>query len=276
MSKKQKSKKLYLRIAIPLILILLMLWSWVPVTERISLDLIDGDPEEIRIALITDLHSCYYGKNQNWLIRRIEKEKPDIVILGGDILDNRLSDDNAHLLVEQVCSKYPTYYVSGNHEYWSGRIDEMKEYLKGAGVKVLEGDCYTISFGNSTLDICGIDDPTYLRNDEWEEQIRSAYDKTKDSHVKILVSHRPERVSTYEKYDFDLILTGHAHAGQFRIPFINKGLLAPDQGFMAKYVNGIYELSNGSIMEVSRGLARETTPLPRFFNHPEVVILKLN
>jgi hypothetical protein len=276
MSKKQKSKKVYIRIAIPIILILLMLWSWVPVTERISLDLIDGDSEEIRIALITDLHSCYYGKNQNWLVRRIEKEKPDIVILGGDILDNRLSDENAHLLVEQVCSKYPTYYVSGNHEYWSGRIDEMKEYLKGTGVKVLEGDCDTISFGSSTLDICGIDDPTYLRNDEWEEQIRSAYDKTKDSHVKILVSHRPERVSTYEKYDFDLILTGHAHAGQFRIPFINKGLLAPDQGFMAKYVNGTYELSNGSIMEVSRGLARETTPLPRFFNHPEVVLLKLN
>ena len=206
----------------------------------------------------------------------IEKEKPDIVILGGDILDNRLSDENAHLLVEQVCSKYPTYYVSGNHEYWSGRIDEMKDYLKDTGVKVLEGDCDTISFGNSTLDICGIDDPTYLRNDEWEDQIRSAYDKTEDSHVKILVSHRPERVSAYEKYDFDLILTGHAHAGQFRIPFINKGLLAPDQGFMAEYVNGTYELSNGSIMEVSRGLARETTPLPRFFNHPEVVILKLN
>ncbi len=276
MSKKQKLKKIYLRIAIPIIIILLMLWSWVPVTERISLDLIDGDSEEIRIALITDLHSCYYGKNQNWLVRRIEKEKPDIVILGGDILDNRLSDENAHLLVEQVCSKYPTYYVSGNHEYWSGRIDEMKDYLKGAGVKVLEGDCDTISFGNSTFDICGIDDPTYLRNDEWEEQIHRAYDKTEDSHVKILVSHRPERVSTYEKYDFDLILTGHAHAGQFRIPFINKGLLAPDQGFMAKYVNGTYELSNGSIMEVSRGLARETTPLPRFFNHPEVVILNIN
>ena len=276
MSKKLKSKKVYIRIAIPLILIFLMLWSWVPVTERISLDLINGDSEEIRIALITDLHSCYYGKNQNWLVRRIEKEKPDIVILGGDILDNRLSDENAHLLVEQVCSKYPTYYVSGNHEYWSGGIDEMKDYLKDTGVKVLEGDCDTISFGNSTLDICGIDDPTYLRNDEWEDQIRSAYDKTEDSHVKILVSHRPERVSTYEKYDFDPILTGHAHAGQFRIPFVNKGLLAPDQGFMAKYVSGIYELSNGSIMEVSRGLARETTPLPRFFNHPEVVILKLN
>ena len=92
MSKKLKSKKVYIRIAIPLILIFLMLWSWVPVTERISLDLIDGDPEEIRIALITDLHSCYYGKNQNWLFRRIEKAKPDIVLLGGDILDNRLSD----------------------------------------------------------------------------------------------------------------------------------------------------------------------------------------
>ena len=89
------------------------------------------------------------------------------------------------------------------------------------------------------------------------------------------MSHRPENVSIYEEYDFDLILTGHAHAGQFRIPFINRGVFAPDQGFMASYVNGEYKLSNGSIMIVSRGLARDSTPAPRFFNHPELVIIDI-
>ena len=89
------------------------------------------------------------------------------------------------------------------------------------------------------------------------------------------MTHRPEKVDVYEKYDFDLIVAGHAHAGQIRIPFLNKGVFAPDQGFMAEYVNGTYTLSNGSIMEVSRGLGRECTFAPRYFNHPEVVVIDL-
>ena len=125
------------------------------------------------------------------------------------------------------------------------------------------------------IDICGVDDPTYMSDSAWKEQIDRAYSETDPSHVKILLSHRPERVPVYEEYDFDLILTGHAHAGQFRIPFINRGILAPDQGFMASYVNGKYELINGSVMVVSRGLARESTPLPRYFNHPELVIINI-
>ena len=79
----------------------------------------------------------------------------------------------------------------------------------------------------------------------------------------------------YEKYDFDLILAGHAHAGQLRIPFINRGIFAPDQGFMAKYINGVYKLPNNCTMVVSRGLARESTPLPRFFNRPQIVVIDI-
>ncbi len=208
-------------------------------------------------------------------MKRVEREHPDLVIFGGDIFDNRLSDKNAEIVIKRLSEKYPAYYVTGNHEFWSGRAREMKECVRNLNVPVLDGDCESITVKGAVLDICGVDDPTDMTRDEWEKQIDEAYRKTQDSHLKILVSHRPEKVSVYEKYDFDLILTGHAHGGQFRIPFLNKGLLAPDQGFMAEYVNGTYKLSNGSIMEVSRGLARETTPLPRLFNHPEAVILNL-
>ena len=90
-----------------------------------------------------------------------------------------------------------------------------------------------------------------------------------------MVSHRPERVEYYEQYGFDLVLCGHAHAGQFLIPFANRGILAPNQGLFPEYVNGRYDLKNGSIMIVSRGLARESTPLPRFFNHPELLIVEV-
>lgn len=256
-------------------ILLLTVWYWVPVTERMTLELSENGPVGLRIALITDLHSCYYGSGQRSLINRIDSEEPDIIVLSGDIFDDKLSDDNAKLLLEDLVTKYPCYYVTGNHEYWSGRAELMKEYLKGIGVCVLEGECVTVEENGRQIDICGVDDPTYMSDSSWKEQIDKAYSETDPFHVRILLSHRPEKVYVYEEYDFDLILTGHAHAGQFRIPFINRGLFAPDQGFMASYVNGKYELSNGSVMIVSRGLARESTPLPRYFNHPEIVIINI-
>ena len=229
----------------------------------------------MRVVLVTDLHSCFYGRGQHTLISMIDKEKPDIILLGGDIFDDKLSDDNAKLLLEDLVTKYPCYYVSGNHEYWSERVDEMKEYLEGIGVSVLEGECETVEINGAVMDICGVDDPTRLYRSTWIAQLENAYEQTEEDHIRILVTHRPEEVSEYEKYDYDLIVAGHAHAGQFRIPFINKGVFAPNQGYMAEYISGRYELSNGSIMVVSRGLARESTPAPRYFNHPEIVVIDL-
>lgn len=271
--KKPKVRKGFLSML--LFLIGWTLWFWVPVTERIDLDILKDSGTGVRIVLITDLHSCYYGKYQNWLIKRIDKEKPDFILLAGDIFDDKLDDKNAKILMEYLVEKYPCYYVTGNHEYWSRRADEMKEYMSSIGVHVLAGDCETVNVNGSTLDICGVDDPYDLTEAEWTQQIDTAYAKTDESHVRILVSHRPEKVEVYEKYNFDLIVAGHAHAGQIRIPFLNRGVYAPDQGFMAEYVNGTYTLSNGSIMEVSRGLGRECTLAPRYFNHPEIVVIDL-
>ena len=271
-TKKTKFKR---RLIIFLVILLWSVWTWVPYVERISLDLIAENSTTVRIVLVTDLHSCYYGPKQKWLTKLIDKEEPDIVVLAGDIFDDKLKDKNAKKLVENLVSKYPCYYVTGNHEFWSGRVDEMKLYLKNIGVHVLEGNCETVNVNGVMIDICGVDDPTYLPESEWQKQIEAAYAQTDPSHVRILASHRPEKVEIYEKFNFDLILSGHAHAGQVRIPFANKGVFAPDQGFFAKYVNGLYNLNNGSVLEVSRGLARESTPLPRYFNHPEIVSIEL-
>ncbi len=265
------------RITLLLLVIFIILWiiTWIPVTEHIKVSPKESKLAGVRIVLITDLHSCYYGKDQANLIKRIDKENPDVIILGGDILDDKLKDDNAKILLEDMVKKYPCYYVTGNHEFWSGRVDSMKEYLTGIGVHVLAGDCETVDINGTFLDICGVDDPTYMIDQTFKDQIDSAYEKCDEDHFKILVSHRPEKIDIYDDYDFDLILSGHAHAGQFRIPFVNLGLYAPDQGFMAKYVDGKYELDNGSILIVSRGLARESTPGPRFFNNPEVVVIDI-
>ena len=261
-------------IILSLFILFLIAWliSWIPVTENIKLDMVDGN---VRIALVTDLHSCYYGPDQKWLTDRIDKEEPDVIFLSGDIFDDRLPDDNTHETMEYLVTKYPCYYVTGNHEFWSDRADEMKAYMRSIGVTVLEGDCVTINVNGVDIDVCGVDDPTYMSDEDWIAQLDAAYAKTDPTHLRVLLSHRPEKVDFYNRYDFDLILTGHAHAGQVRIPFLNRGVIAPNQGFFAKYVNGLYTLDNGSVMEVSRGLGRESTPLPRFFNHPQILTIEI-
>ena len=274
-SNKSNEKKIILIIifctAVGL-LIVLTAYFFLPVTERFNL-LKEGDENAVRCVLVTDLHSCYYGKNQKNLIERIDKENPDIIFLGGDIFDDIIDDDNAVIFLEEISKKYKCFYVSGNHEYWSERCDEMKDKVRSLGITVLEGDCETIEINGKTIDVCGVDDPTRLTNSQFKEQLNKAYAKTSEDHYKILLTHRPERTDLYSKYDYDLILSGHAHAGQIRIPFINIGLYAPNQGLFSKYVSGIYTLSNGSRLIVSRGLARESTPAPRFFNHPEIVVI---
>ena len=259
-------------LAVTGLIIFFTAWFFVPVTERFDL-LKKGDENAVRCVLITDLHSCYYGKNQKNLIKKIDKENPDIIFLGGDIFDDKIDDDNAMFLLEDISKKYKCFYVSGNHEYWSERCDEIKEKVRSLGITVLEGDCETIEIKGKTIDVCGVDDPTRLYERQFIEQLDNAYAKTREDHYKILLSHRPERTDLYAKYDYDLILSGHAHAGQIRIPFINIGIYAPNQGLFSKYVSGIYTLENGSRMIVSRGLARESTPAPRFFNHPEIVVI---
>jgi predicted MPP superfamily phosphohydrolase len=99
-------------------------------------------------------------------------------------------------------------------------------------------------------------------------------DVHKNGHYTILLAHRPEEIERYSAYHFDLVLSGHAHGGQWRLPGIVNGLLAPDQGWFPRYAGGEY-LVNGTTLIVSRGLARESTRIPRIFNRPELVVVDL-
>ena len=273
--RNNKKKLLKLLAVIAIVMIAATIWYEVPVTEHITISGEGKIGSPVRFALVTDLHSCYYGKDQSQLIRMIDKEKPDAILLSGDIFDDRLGQKNARIFIEGVADRYPCFYVTGNHEFWSKKEDEMKELLASKGVTVLEGNARNISINGNDIDICGVDDPTYMTESEWEERLDRADKESNSENYRILLSHRPEKVEAYKNYDFDLILCGHAHGGQWRIPFTKRGVAAPNQGLFPAYVDGLYDLDNGSEMIVSRGLARERMPYPRFFNHPEVVIIDI-
>lgn len=233
----------------------------------------------VRIVLITDLHSCSYGKGQRELIDAIHAQKPDIILLGGDICDDKLPHRNTELVLRAIADKYPCYYVTGNHEYWSREIEKILKIFESYNVPVLEGSFDTIDVRGQKLNICGISDPDILKytdkNYSITEQLKDAAVASENGNYSILLAHRPELIDSYLNYDFDLILAGHAHGGQWRLPGIINGLFAPNQGFFPRYAGGKYRFDD-SYMIVSRGLARESTRIPRIFNRPELVVIDLS
>lgn len=225
----------------------------------------------VKMAFIADYHSCGYGEGQSILLKEINQQKPDVVLLGGDIFDDRLPHDNAKELLLSLSTLYPCFYVSGNHEVRSGDLDQIKKTIHQYGITVLEGEAVSFDVNGQTLTICGIDDPD-IGEDSFQKQLENCGQCIKKSIFTILLSHRPERIDSYRLYTFDLILAGHAHGGQWRIPGILNGLIAPNQGVLPKYAGGLYKFQNTSMI-VSRGLAKESTRVPRIFNRPELVII---
>jgi predicted MPP superfamily phosphohydrolase len=228
----------------------------------------------VNIVFLSDLHSCTYGKSQQGLIQQIHKQKPDLVLMSGDIADDVLPDSRVTELLDGIANQYPCYYVTGNHEFWSGRVDEQKDMFRAYGVTVLEGNGEEISVNGQHLFIGGIDDPD-VGGELFDSQLKTVSGLIRTERYSILLSHRPELFERYANYAFDLVLSGHAHGGQWRIPLIlPNGLFAPNQGWFPKYTTGIHEM-NDTKMLVSRGLSRESTRIPRIFNPPELVVIHL-
>lgn len=227
----------------------------------------------LKIIQISDLHSCLYGEGQSKLVKVLEKEKPDFVVLSGDILDDKMKEDATITLLEAIGRKYNCFYALGNHEVWTGDVKRVKELFKEYGINVLDGKKAEMTINDNKVDIFGVDDPE-IGEKEFLTQFVSVIEKTDKERFTVLISHRPELTDFYEGFKGDLVLSGHAHGGQWRIPYLLNGLYAPNQGFFPKYAGGIFKIGNAKMI-VSRGLSKENTIVPRIFNRPEIVIIKV-
>ncbi len=247
----------------------------------------------IRIVLVTDLHSCYYGKDQKLLLDAIDAQKPDIILLSGDIFDDKKQDTNTEKFLAGLAWRYPAYYVAGNHECRVGAAEFARKMatLEKYGVTVLSNACQTVTVKGQTVNLCGVEDPEVYkikfdkekdpegyetarvgRYETFEKQLDAVKAQAEEGSFTILLSHRPELFEKYVSRGFDLVVSGHAHGGQWRLPGLLNGLYAPGQGLFPKYAGGRYD-SSGTTMIVSRGLARETTIVPRIFNPPELAVI---
>lgn len=229
-----------------------------------------------RIAQVSDLHNTSFGENNSRLLTLLENAQPDIIVITGDMIDSRRTDIPTALnFAEQAVKIAPCYYVTGNHESRIRRFSELEEGLRLLGVRVLRNEAVTLEREGQVIRLIGMDDCTFFPGKNGNQTVlamEAALQKLTGPEYTVLLSHRPELFWIYRRNDVDLILSGHAHGGQFRIPFVG-GLYAPDQGMFPEYDCGAY--SNGGVtMVVSRGLGNSAFPL-RINNPPELVVVTL-
>lgn len=230
---------------------------------------------EVRLAVVTDFHS---SDNADDVVAIVASCAPDAVLLVGDLFDDDTANrptERTLSLMRQLSAQYPCYYVSGNHEAWTGEMDALYQQTEEAGVTVLRMSSGVLTVRGQRIALCGIPDPyemVFSGAPDTEEQLRQALEDVDSADFTVLLAHRPELLAKYAQFPLDLVVSGHAHGGQVRIPGVLNGLYAPNQGWFPKLAGGAYT-QDGTTLIVSRGLAVRTR-LPRIFNRPEVVLVR--
>ena len=232
--------------------------------------------EGFKILQISDLHNKTFGKDNKKLIKLIDDENPDVVVVTGDIYYSYTEKiENSLKFLEDISKKYTVYFVSGNHEYRDKDWEIHKKIIENFGVRILDNKVDIIRKNDEEIYIYGLKDPAFyhksVRMDIFEDELKSLKNTMDELKFGILLSHRPDKIDIYARNNVDLAFTGHAHGGQIRI--LGKGILSPAEGFFPKYTAGIHKKGNTTVI-ISRGLGR-TIFTSRLFNKPEVVITRL-
>lgn len=271
----RSNRKKYIKSAIVLLIVIVLLLfcnfqnkhlettHYTYETEQLGVDL-DG----YRIVQISDLHNAKFGKNNQKLVDRIRECAPDMIVLTGDLVDsNHTNVDRAVQFVNEIVKICPVYYVTGNHEYWldTSEYEKLMDGVASAGVIILDDQVVEISRGDAKFRLVGLDDRS-LSDGTLEALLSDEKEFT------VVLAHESQYLARYAGTGVDLVLSGHAHGGQFRLPFVG-GIVAPDQGFLPEYTAGEYYM-NGTEMIVSRGLGNSVVPV-RLFNYPEIVCVEL-
>ena len=248
--KKIPHKKILILMLIIIILIPFCLYQnkhLVITTYTYESEKLGADLDGYRIVQISDLHNAEFGKENKKLLETIRSCSPDIIVITGDLVDsNHTNVERAVAFVNEAVKIAPVYYVTGNHE--------------------LDDEAVRIEKGDSSFMLAGLDDQHLS-----DETLKNLLQEQKNE-LFIVLAHEPQYLQNYANAGADLVLTGHAHGGQIRLPFVG-GIVAPDQGFLPEYTSGKYN-STDTEMIVSRGLGNSIIPV-RLFNYPEVVCVEL-
>ncbi len=281
MTVKKRIAAFAVSIAILSALAVWMIWGNTALEENtytIASEKIPQSFDNYRIAHVSDLHNAEMGKNNENLLAMLQDAQPDMIAITGDLIDSRNTNISVALqFAEEAIKIAPCYYVSGNHEARLSDYEKLNRGLLEHGVVVLENDKVEIDHNGEKIIVMGVNDPSfetnYIFGDSVSVMQHNLQQFTKAEPYTILLSHRPELMEVYAAYGVDLVLSGHAHGGQFRFPLLG-GIVAPNQGIFPKYDSGLFKMEN-TTMVVSRGIGNSVIPF-RFNNRPEVILIELS
>lgn len=228
-----------------------------------------------RIAHISDLHNAEKGRDNEKLLSVLREAKPDMIAVTGDLIDSRRTDmDVALRFMEQAMLIAPCYYVSGNHEARIDTYDALKAGLDQLGVIVLTNEMMGVGRNGEMITLLGLEDPDFQTTDASLQVAKKLEElSANQAEFTVLLSHRPELFTVYADHNIDLVLAGHTHGGQFRLPLLG-AVVAPDQGLFPKYDAGLYTEGETNMI-ISRGIGNSVLPF-RFNSCPEVVLVELH
>ena len=279
-----KKKKFIFLAVVVIILVALGIWiAWGNTALELSTYTVSSSklPQSFdgyRIAHVSDLHNTEMGKDNEKLLAILRDADPDMIAITGDLIDSRDTDIEIALqFVREAVKIAPCYYVTGNHESRIAEYAVLKTGMETAGVVILEDARSEISLGGETITLIGVNDPSFRTNILSSDSSTVMDTKLTQLHADddeftILLSHRPELFDVYVRNSMNLVLSGHAHGGQFRLPFVG-GLVAPHQGLFPEYDAGLYTEGNTNML-ISRGVGNSIFPF-RINNRPEVILIEL-
>ena len=275
---KRKTKWIILAAAVLLLAVMCVLGN-IMTTEHYTLSS-DKLTAPVRIVFISDLHNCTYGGSaQSALWSSIQAEEPDLVLFGGDVIDFKGGTEHALQLMKMVKETYPCAYASGNHEVMRDDTETFYNEVEMLGIPVLHGINMDMTVNGQEIHLSGV-----VSTATHPEQLTASCQSLGADAFNILLLHEPQQLddvieeASKGTAGFDLVLSGHAHGGQWRLPYIlEQGLYAPDQGIFPAFTNGQRE-AGGTVQIVSRGLAKPLRMymIPRIFNQPELTVVEID
>lgn len=234
------------------------------------------DGEELIFLHIGDLHGTCYGEGNSVLLKMIEKEDPDAILFTGDMLDEEVDIRSDLIFVKRLSERWPIYAVTGNHEEEAEEktFDELKGIYYSFGINLLCDESAVFEAKGKKINICGVDIP-HNNGDPSRHAVEEALSDIDRDNYTIMLFHRPDAWKCFTHKGIDLLLCGHTHGGHWIIPRIINGVYAPEQGLFPKYAGGFYSLEGKMKMVVTRGLSLRSTFIPRAFNRPELVVIRI-
>jgi predicted MPP superfamily phosphohydrolase len=226
-----------------------------------------------RIVQLSDIHAAEYGDGNEKLIGAVKDAKPDIIVITGDMID---SDDQLGMikpLVSALTDISPVYYVTGNHEWDSGGLNELFTALDELQVTVLRNDYVRLEMGNASIVLAGAEDPNGPADMMTPEELVTDIRAAEGDRLIVMLNHRNDRLDLYSSLNVELVLCGHAHGGIIRLPFTD-GLIGPRREWLPKFTDGVYTKGDTSML-VSRGIGNHTG-YPRFMNNPHIPVAVLH